>query len=198
MAGLITTTVNQNDPAFLYLALHPQEQIEAIVRKHWAGFLGTIGITLAMALLPLIVFIVGPIALPNAFDNVRVIVLLVSSSFYLFLFTFLFGAWLEYYYDIIFITNERIINVAQQGLLAREVSELGLAQIEDVSVRMEGFLRSLFNYGLLIIETAGKGTADNIATGLDGYFTISEVPDPNRIARLVIELHRQSDNDDSS
>lgn len=194
-----TTPINQNDPAFLFLSLHPAETIQVVVRKHWAGFLGTIGIVLAMAILPLLVYLIGPIAFPHSFDQVRTIILLVSSSFYLFLLTFLFGAWLEYYYDVIFITNERIINVAQLGLLSREVSELGLAQIEDVSARMDGFLQTAFNYGLLVIETAGEGSSDNaLHPGLGGYFTIKDVPDPNRLARLVIELHRGASGDDSS
>ncbi len=190
-----TPLINQNDPAFLFLALHPAETIQAVVRKHWAGFLGTIGIVLAMAILPLLVYFIGPMAFPHSFENARVIILLISSSFYLFLLTFLFGAWLEYYYDIIFITSERIINVAQLGLLSREVSELGLVQIEDVSARQDGFLQTFFNYGLLVIETAGEGTSDNpLTSGIDGYFTIKDVPDPNRLARLVIELHRQTEN----
>ncbi|HSX42406.1 MAG TPA: PH domain-containing protein [Candidatus Saccharimonadales bacterium] len=195
----ITTTVNQNDPAFLFLSLHPAETIQAVVRKHPAGFLGTLLIVLAMAIFPILVYIIGPLAFPHTFNEARTIILLISSSFYLFLLTFLFGAWLEYYYDVIFITNERIINVAQLGLLSREVSELGLAQIEDVSARMEGFFQSLFNYGLLVIETAGEGTSDNENhPGLGGYFTIKDVPDPNRLARLVIELHRGASGDDSS
>lgn len=190
-------TVNKNDPAFLFLSLHQTEEIKAIVRHHWAGFLGTIGLVAAMAVLPLAVYIVGPLAFPESFHRATTIVLLISSSYYLFLLTFLFGAWLEYYYDLIFITNERIINVAQQGLLSREVSELSLAQVEDVSVRMDGFWQSLFNYGLLVIETAGRGTAD-FRPGVDGYFTISAVPDPNRIARMIIELHRRVDDTDAT
>lgn len=190
----IITSVNQNDPAFLFLSLHPAEKIEAVVRKHWAGFLGTIGIVLAMAVLPVLVYIIGPMAFPQTFDKAQTIILLVSSSFYLFLLTFLFGAWIEYYYDIIFITTERIINVAQLGLLSREVSELDLKQIENVSARQDGFLQTFFNYGLLVIETAGEGTSDNqLKPGIDGYFTIQDVPDPNRLARLVIELHRQAE-----
>jgi signal transduction histidine kinase len=193
------TPINQNDPAILFLSLHPAETIQAVVRKHWAGFLGTIGIVLAMAVLPVLVYFIGRVAFPQSFAQAQTIILLVSSSFYLFLLTFLFGAWLEYYYDIIFITNERIINVAQLGLLSREVSELGLAQIEDVSARMDGFLQTAFNYGLLVIETAGEGTSEHtLNSGLDGYFTIKDVPDPNRLARLVIELHRGASGDDSS
>lgn len=198
MPDPVTFVVNEGDPAFLYLALHPQEEIKAIVRRSIFGFFGTIGLVLGMAIVPIILFLAAQIFFQSHFDQVRQVFILLVSSFYLFLLTFLFGAWINYYYDIIFITSERIINVTQKGLLARETSELGLNQIEDVTAQIEGFFPSLFNYGLLVVETAGEGTADGAIPGMKGYFTIPDAPDPNRLARLIIDLHRQSDNDDSS
>ncbi len=67
-------------------------------------------------------------------------------------------------------------------------------QIQNVTAEVNGLLRSLFNFGTLAIETAGEGTSDDPSRpGLQGYFTISDLPDPNRLARIILELHRKND-----
>ena len=92
-----------------------------------------------------------------------------------------------------------MLNVNQKGLLAREVSELNLRQVQNVSTNMDGLLRSYFNFGTITVETAGEGTSDNPGRhGLQGYFSISDIPDPNRIARVILELHRQLIDEDNT
>ena len=126
MPHQITTKVDANDPAFLYLNLHPNEKIELIVRHHWAGFLGMAAIVLAMALFPIFLVFAANLAFSASLVSYRDLINLGLAGFYLFLLTFLFGAWINFYYDVIFITSERIINVSQEGLLARKTSELNL------------------------------------------------------------------------
>lgn len=199
MPHLIESQVNSNDPAFLYLNLHPNESIHFIVRHHWLGFLGTLLMALGMALLPFFLLFAVSVGDLNISEGFNAILNVAVSGYFLFLLTFLFGSWINFYYDIVFITNERIINVAQEGLLSRETSELSMTQVENVTADVSGFLQSAFNYGLLVIETAGEGTAGNInAPGVKGYFTIYDVPDPNRLARVILEFHRASGGDGGS
>ncbi len=196
MPHLLETQIDQNDPAFLYLDLHEQEEIKMVIRHHWAGFLPTIGIVLAMALLPLFMLFALNLAFNGSIDQFRGLIVVLFSGYVIFLLTFLFGAWINFYYDIIFITNERIINVDQEGLLARKTSELSMNQVQNVSADVAGFLRSIFNYGVLVVETAGGGTSDDpFRPGRQGYFTIVDVPDPNRIARLILDLHRAEEDE---
>ena len=191
MAHLIEEQIDANDPAFLYLNLHPDEEIKLVVRHHWAGFLGTLGLALAMGIFPLMIIIGASVALGDTFERIKPILIIAFAGYYLFLLTFLFGSWINFYYDIVFITNERILNVNQEGLLARKVSELNIRQVQNVTAQVTGFLQSFFNYGHLVVETAGKGTSDDpTQPGLEGYFTIQDLPDPNRLARIIIELHR--------
>ena len=198
MSHLIEEEVDANDQAFLYLNLHADEQILFVVRHHWAGFLAAIGLFLAMFVFPLLIIFVGKLIAANQFSQYYSFLVMGLSGYYLFLLTFLFGSWLDFYYDVIFITGERILNVNQKGLLAREISELRLEQVQNVSAQMEGFLRSYFNYGNLIIETAGKGTSEDPAQhGLQGYFNINDIPDPNRIARVILELRRRNADEDN-
>ncbi len=193
MSKLIVEDVNKNDPAFLYLNLHPDEEIKFIVRHHWAGFLGMLGIVVFMAAFPILILWVILNIQQIDLDPYYLSIVVAMASYWLFLLTFTFGSWINFYYDLIIITTERMINVDQEGLLARKTSELSLAQIQNVSAEVNGFLQSLFNYGLLIVETAGEGTSDAPhIRGLQGYFTIADLPDPNKLARALLDLHHQA------
>lgn len=197
MPHLIENNIDVNDEAFLYLNLHPGEQIQLIVRHHWAGFLGTLMIVLGMGLVPILLVVAASLLDGFTATSIVPVVVLFISGFFIFLLTFLFGAWINFYYDIVFITNKRILNVDQKGLLARGTSELPLLQVQNVSAQVEGFLQTTFNYGTLIIETAGAGTSDDPhRPGLQGYFTIHDLPDPNRLARIIIEFHHQAEAED--
>lgn len=197
MPHLIEQNIDTNDDAFLYLNLHADEKIHYIVRHHWAGFLGTLGLVLGMALVPIVLLFISGVLLGRGFEGAGPIVVLFVSGFFVFLLTFLFGSWINYYYDIVFITNKRILNVDQKGLLSRGTSELPMKQVQNVSAQVEGFLQTTFNYGTLVIETAGAGTSDDPnRPGLQGYFTIHDLPDPNRLARIIIEFHHQAEAED--
>lgn len=197
MPHLIENNIDTDDEAFLYLNLHPGEQIEMIVRHHWAGFLGTLALVLGMGLVPILIILAAMSLDGFGLANIMPVVVLFVSGFFVFLLTFLFGAWINFYYDIVFITNKRILNIDQKGLLARGTSELPLIQVQNVSAQVEGFLQTTFNYGTLVIETAGAGTSDDpTRPGLQGYFTINDLPDPNRLARIIIEFHNQAEGED--
>lgn len=198
MSHLLTTDIDHSDPAFLYLNLHPDEEINLIIRHHWGGFLGTIFIVLGMALVPAFFLYVFFVTFPARAPEYLPMIIILFSGFYIFLATFLFGSWINFYYDIIFVTNERIINIDQEGLLARRTSELSLDQVQNVTAEVNGFLRSLLNFGAIVIETAGGGTADNPSLpGLQGYFTVNDIPDPNQVARIILELHRTNEVEDA-
>lgn len=197
MSHLIIEDVDPSQEAFLYLNLHEAEEINLVVRHHWAGFLGTFGLTFMMGLVPLLIVYVSYLVFSDNIDTYFPFIVIAVSGFYLFLLTFLFGSWIDYYYDIIFVTNERILNVNQKGLLSREISELSLHQVQNVTTQMDGFIQTFFNFGNLIIETAGEGTTDNqMKHGIQGYFSVAAIPDPNRIARIILELHRKNDEKD--
>ncbi len=77
------------------------------------------------------------------------------------------------------VTNENIIQVLQFSLLNRQVSQLNLAKIQDVSVDQKGLLQLFFNYGTIEIETAGEAA----------NFKFPYAENPNKIAKIIIEAH---------
>jgi len=77
------------------------------------------------------------------------------------------------------VTNENIIQLLQFGLFNRQVSQLNLAKIQDVSVDQRGILAHVFNFGVVEVETAGE-----VAN-----FRFIYAPNANLIAKIIIEAH---------
>ena len=61
-----------------------------------------------------------------------------------------------YWSNRLVLMDDEIRQTLQKGLLNRKISSLGLANIEDVTIEQKGFMATLFNYGTLLIETAGE------------------------------------------
>ena len=59
-----------------------------------------------------------------------------------------------WYYNVFIITNKRIIDIDQRGILNRIVSESPLNKIKDVSYRIKGFWPTIFRYGNLEVQMA--------------------------------------------
>jgi hypothetical protein len=95
-----------------------------------------------------------------------------------------FVSWLNYYLDVWIITNERIINITQQRLFHRIVSEQKLYRVQDVTWQIEGVLGNLLKFGNVTIQTAGE----------QGKFTFEHIPDPEAVAKAVMNLLEQIEN----
>jgi hypothetical protein len=76
------------------------------------------------------------------------------------------------------ITNERIINIEQEGLFKRTTSELDLASVQDATSEVRGFLQTMFSYGNVFVQTAGE----------KGRFHFKNIPYPERIQEVVMRL----------
>lgn len=94
----------------------------------------------------------------------------------------------NYYLSLQIITNERIIDIDQRGLFSREVNSAVLENIEDVTHRKTTVLQLFFNFGDVIVETAGR--SGNEAKGGVNGFVFNNVPNPSGVAHLI-EIVRQ-------
>ncbi len=61
--------------------------------------------------------------------------------------------WLDYSYDVIYVTNMRLI-FQNQHLLGRSVNQVGYGAITNVKPQYAGVFSYLFGYGTIIIDTA--------------------------------------------
>jgi hypothetical protein len=80
-----------------------------------------------------------------------------------------------YFGSQLIITDINITQVLQNGLFRRKVSELTMENVEDVTADQHGIFPTLFNYGTLIVETAGE----------QNNFTFRYCPNPNAYAKAL-------------
>jgi hypothetical protein len=71
-----------------------------------------------------------------------------------------------------------LLDVDQHGLFARTVSEMNLAQVQDITTEIKGLLPTFFNYGNIIIQNAGAVTK----------FHLHNVRNPNKLRELILQL----------
>lgn len=162
---------------------HENDQILIMTRRHPASMIGAIFLILLMLVLPLfIVFLLvkmGPQFLQGYYLNFLIII---GSAYYLVTLSFAFVQWVSFYYNIMFVTDNEILDIAQEGIFDRRINEVTLLRIQDVSARIKGFFPTLFNYGDVIAESAGENTKTYI---------IDRIPNPVEVANKILELHNQ-------
>ena len=84
--------------------------------------------------------------------------LVVILFYYLTIFGFIIIEFTIWYFNVGLITNKRIIDLDVSGILYKHMSETRLNLIEDVSYAQVGSIRSIFNYGDVLMQTAGTLT----------------------------------------
>ena len=95
-------------------------------------------------------------------------------------FAIFFRAFYDYTQSMLVITNQRVINVGQNGFWKRKITETDFEKIQDVASETSGIWRTMFKYGNLIIRTAGasQGTeivVENIANPYEVQQEIAKI-----------------------
>ena len=150
------------------IKLFPNETIQLVIRRHWIVFLPPAAISLFLLLAP-------ALAAPGLAATAKFL-------FALYLLAFSLGAlivWVKYYLDAWIITDQRIIDIEQHGLFRREVSEIAMEKIQNVTIEIPGFLATVMKFGTIKIQTASESD-----------FTITEVPDCYRAKDIVLKHSR--------
>lgn len=156
------------------------EKVELFLRRHWFA---VATIVIAFLLLTLIPGILGFLFLEELNRMLQhalygPVLVVVASMYYLAAWLFAFLEFTDYYLDVWIVTNERVINIEQQGLFHRTASELHLTAIQDVTSDVRGIVRTLFDYGNVHIQTAGE----------KGRFIFKNIEQPEKIKEYVIRL----------
>jgi len=60
---------------------------------------------------------------------------------------------LMWYYTIYIVTNQRIRQITQHGFFGKDVVELGLSKIQNISYNIPGLSGELFGFGTIVIQT---------------------------------------------
>lgn len=102
----------------------------------------------------------------------------------------------NYYLSLQVITSERVIDIDQQGIFKREVNELPLSALEDASYKQTGVFATVFNYGNVILQTAGTTSATTGAEDKINGFVFNNVPYPAEICNVISKMYIEDQMDD--
>ena len=130
----------------------------AVIRKHWVVFfLRALFVALGMVA-PLVAYAFIPAEALTALSEIisGAWALFVYMLFVLFLWLVIFVDFTTYHLDVWVVTNRRVIDINQRTLFSRDTTTLMLEKIQDATVEVRGLLATVFNYGTLIIHTAGE------------------------------------------
>lgn len=129
----------------------PEEKIVLLLRKHPITNVGWILTGLVMAVAPIVLSKFPLLTfLPARFQLVGILV------WYLLVVAYSFEKFLDWFFSVYIITDERVIDVDFVNLIYREITDASIDKIQDVTVKMGGVVRSIFNYGDILIQTAGE------------------------------------------
>lgn len=174
---------------FSHLELESDEKIIREVRRHWIVLLGHIVLTAVLFISPLILYLVALAFLPDKIvQNITdhfFITLFFYALWVLLLWVILFINWTNYYLDVWYITDKRIIDIEQKGIFHREISNLRFNKIQDITVEVKGVVATFFKFGNLRVQTAAENSRD---------FMMKNAARPEEARKLIFEMHNRESN----
>ncbi len=163
---------------------HTKEKIVLFLHRHWYIIASQIIILVIAALLPIVLLLFLP-------QGIKVLIFqepflgltgLFLSAYYLSLWLYFFLVWVDYYLDVWIVTDERIINIEQEGLFNRVISEQQIVRVQDVTSEVRGLLPTFLDFGNVYVQTAGEKER----------FVFEQVPHPHNVKKIILDLYQKA------
>ena len=156
------------------------EHVILFLRRHWFILFKLMFTTVIMFILPLIILVVYHQYVATILENPfwGPVLLVFGSAYFLSTWLLAFVQFTDYYLDTWIVSNERIINIEQNGLFNRTASEMHLNSIQDVTSEVNGFLNTILNFGSVYAQTASERER----------FHFEEIPTPEIVKEKLLKL----------
>lgn len=175
---------------FTHLDLEKDEKVVHEVRKHWYIFFWRVIVSVLLLIGPVILYIVTLALLPTeamkAVTGYFFIGLFAYALWFLVIWVLLFIQWTNYYLDVWYITDKRIVDIQQKGIFHRQVSNLPFDKIQDISVEVRGLAATFLKYGDLRVQTASEYNQD---------FILKDAAHPEEARKIIFSIHNSEQND---
>jgi uncharacterized membrane protein YdbT with pleckstrin-like domain len=161
---------------FQGIMLEPGEEVVTVIHRHPVGIVGIVlvGLGALAAMVALLMLL-----LPDAFTNsdTRLSALGIATVLLALASLMLLAAIFVYRQSRIMVTNKNLVQIMQKTLFNKKISRLSMSNVEDVNAEQRGILATIFNFGTLLVQTAGE--KDN--------FSFTLCPNPNKYAEQILE-----------
>lgn len=145
----------------------PDEKIIRVLRRHKIVFLKPALYSLIILVLLGLAFYFLVLETWLASLVLIIAAIIIGGLFFLY--------WYLWANDLYILTDQRLIDVDQNAIFSRRVNEMSLDKIQDVTYEVAGFLPTAFNFGKVIIKTAGP--AEDIV--------IETIPSPSKVTEEI-------------
>ena len=150
-----------------------------VVHRHWFGFFALTAMALGLMAMFAAIIIFIPFGETRLADRIGPWLVLVLSGL---VGVALFGVIRQIYFsNHLVLTNDMVSQKMQLAIFKHQQSQLGLANIEDVTVTRSGIAQTLMNFGTLAIETAGE----------QNNFQFRYCPDPEQCAKIIMAVRSE-------
>jgi membrane protein YdbS with pleckstrin-like domain len=161
-----------------FITEDPEEQVVLLLRRHPITNIRWIFIAFVMFITPSAISIFPFVeGVPSGFQVVFLLI------WYMVVVAFIFEQFLTWFFNVNIITDERIIEVDFVNMVYREITDANIDQIQDVTVEMAGAVRTFFNFGEVLIQTAAQ----------EPKIEFEAVPQPDRVSRILRDLRVQEE-----
>lgn len=171
---------------FRFIEFDDEEEMLAEIHKHPIGLVFILLTGLFIAVIVSLITILASRATTNVnlefTDNTTVLNTIIIVTGLIFIIFVLLATTINgilYHSSSVFITNQKLAEVTYVSLLNRRIVQLGIGNVEDVTIVQKGVLPHLFKYGSLLVETAGETKNPD--------FTY--VPNPHYYSQIIIQAH---------
>ena len=159
------------------VSLEEGEEIKYIIHHHKITFVKTAFKILLLPLLLIILIIIFGFGFFETVLNSSIFSLIALINLIIWA-TYSVYYWYVWYFDVLVLTNKKAIMVDQKSIFEKTLKTASLERIQDITTDFKGFTENIFNYGTLLIQTAGE------ETGLK----LVDIPHPQEIARMILNL----------
>lgn len=156
--------------------IYPQEPVQ-IHRPHILNLLAPLGWSVLMLLPPMLILV----TLQNFFSSSPMVALaswLFGGVYLIFVVSYFMMHVIFWYLDAWLIRATGLVDIQLLSLFNRRISELSWSQVQDVRVSTQGLLATLFNFGDVTVQSAGRS----------GVFELRSIPHASEVAKLISEL----------
>lgn len=173
---------------FGYIEFDPDEQLVWEIKKHPFGlfliyFTGTL-----ITFIIFVFLVVSPLAFNSNFLGLGIELGSIKSTITIFgifltllsVIGTLVGAFL-YTSDVVLVTSEKIAQLLYATIFNKKISQLSIGDVQDVTVTQKGIFAHMFNYGTLVIETAGE----------QQNYTFTFTPTPYEASKAIVGAHEK-------
>lgn len=159
-------------------AMQPGEQVLFDIKRHPIGLVGTnLAMGFGIVLMAILAFYFSQQVESGA--NASQLQHYIWGGFTILTFLFviiLLLSTIVYWGNRWILTTDSITQVLQHSLFNKEMAQLSLANLEDVTAEKNGIIAHMFNYGTVKVETAGEREK----------FVFIYCPSPNRYAQMIL------------